>query len=49
MFSAVEYQLKETRQRDNRKPAALPNEEDLERLRKFLNEDLTSKGSLPME
>ena len=49
MFSAAEYQLKETRQRDNRKPAALPNEEDLERLRTFLNEDVSTNGSLPME
>ena len=45
----TEYQLKETRQHDNRKPTALPNEEDLERLRTSLNEDVSSKSSLPIE
>ena len=49
MFSVAEYQLKETRQRDNRKPAVLPNEGDLEKLRTFLNEDISTKGSLPTE
>ena len=49
MFSAAEYELKETRQRDNREPTALPNEDDLEKLRTFLNEDISTKGSLPME
>ena len=46
MFSTTEYQLKETRQSDNRKPAGLPNEEDLERLWTFLNEDVSSKDKL---
>jgi hypothetical protein len=36
MFVAAEYQLKETRQRGSRKPAALPDEEDLDKLRNYL-------------
>ena len=36
MFSTAEYQLKEKRQRDNRKPAALPDEKSLETLRRYL-------------
>ena len=49
MFSAAEYELKETRQHDNREPAALSNEGDLEKLRTFLSEDISTKSSLPME
>lgn len=36
MFATAEYQLKETRQRQNRKPLALPSESDLQKLRKYL-------------
>ena len=37
IFNDAEYQLKEKRQRDNRKPTALPDEGDLEKLRSHLN------------
>ena len=36
VFSTAEYQLKEKHQRDNRKPAALPDEKCLEALRTYL-------------
>ena len=36
MFSAAEYQLKEKRQHENRKPAAFPDEKSLETLRSYL-------------
>ena len=40
MFSAAEYQLKEKRQRENRKPAALPDEKSFETLRSYLIADI---------
>ena len=36
IFSRAEYQLKENRQRQNRKPTALPDEDHLEKLRTYL-------------
>ena len=36
IFSRAEYQLKENRRRQNRKPTALPDEEHLEKLRLYL-------------
>lgn len=41
LFSAAEYQLKEKRQRENRKPAALPAEENVSTLHRFLNEEIS--------
>ena len=37
LFNDAEYQLKEKRQRENRKPTALPNEGDLDKLRTHVN------------
>ena len=40
IFSRAEYQLKETRQRQNRKPTSLPIEEHLEKLRSYLRKEI---------
>ncbi|KAI0229128.1 hypothetical protein LSAT2_020445 [Lamellibrachia satsuma] len=39
-FTVAEHQLKETRQRENRKPTALPDERDLEKLRSHLIKEI---------
>ena len=40
IFSRAEYQLKENRQRQNRKPSALPDEQHLEKLRVYLIKEI---------
>lgn len=41
-FAEAEYRLKEKRQRENRKPSALPSEQDLEKLRAYLTKEIES-------
>jgi hypothetical protein len=40
IFSGAEYQLKEKRQRENRKESALPNEDELDKLRCYMNDEI---------
>ena len=46
IFAVAEYQLKEKRHRENRKPAALPNEEHLQKLRVFLVDTIQEHSKL---
>ena len=45
-FSVAEYCLKENRQRDNRKPNALPEEADIEKLRKYLVDEIAKTATM---